>query len=101
MKHILLTGRLTKDPEVKTVGEKKEAKKVASFTIANNDVDKENAEYFDVSCWEKLAEFAEGYLKKGTKVIITGSYNNETYTDKDGNPRVKFRVTARQIEFAG
>ena len=98
MKLILLTGRLTSDPEVKSVSDKKS--KVANFTVANNDKDDETAEFFDVCCWDKLAEFAENYMKKGNKVVIFGTFNDETYKDKEGNNRHHFRITASKIEFA-
>ncbi len=98
MKTIILTGRLTADPEVREIADKKT--KVANFTLANSDRDKENAEYFDVACWDKNADFVEGYVKKGNKVLVQGTFSNETYKDKDGNTRHHFRITANTIEFA-
>lgn len=99
MKTIFLSGRLTADPEIREVGEKKS--RIANFRIANNDSDKENGEFFDVHCWDRLAEFSEGYLKKGTKVLIQGSYNNEAYKDAEGRNRTHFSISASRIEFAG
>lgn len=99
MRSIILSGRLTRDPEVKEVTEKKI--KVAEFTLANNDRDRENAEYFDVSCWDQTATFVEKYLKKGQKVIVEGTFENDAYKDKDGNSRYHFRIKAANIEFAG
>jgi len=99
MKFIILTGRLTADPELRTVGEHKS--KIANFRLANNDSDKDHGEFFDVHCWDKLAEFAEGYLKKGSRVLIQGSFHNEQYKDSEGNNRTHFSITATRIEFAG
>ena len=99
MRSIILSGRLTRDPEVKEVTEKKI--KVAECTLANNDRDKENAEYFDVYCWEQTANFVENYVKKGQKVIVSGTFEDDTYKDKDGNTRHHFRIKAANIEFAG
>lgn len=98
MKTITLTGRLTADPEIRTVGEQN--LNVANFTLANNDSDKAEGEFYDVCCWDKLAEFAGNYLKKGNKIIVNGTFSNEKYTDKEGKPRVKFRITAQRAEFA-
>ena len=98
MKTITLTGRLTADPEVRAVGD--ENVKVANFSLANNDSDKSEGEFYEVCCWDKLADFAEKYLKKGVKIIINGTFNNERYTDKEGKPRVRFRITAYKAEFA-
>ncbi|MBQ1451709.1 MAG: single-stranded DNA-binding protein [Clostridia bacterium] len=99
MRSIILSGRLTRDPEIREVTEKKT--KVAEFTLANNDRDKENAEFFDVTCWDTLAKFVENYVKKGQKIVVSGSFENEAYKDKDGNNRYHFRIKATNIEFAG
>ncbi len=96
MKAIILSGRLTRDPEIKEVTDKKT--KVADFTVANNEYS-ENGEFYDVVCWDKTAEYAEKYLKKGQKVVIHGTYQNESYKDKEGNTRYHFRITAQSIEF--
>lgn len=99
MKTIFLTGRLVADPEIKLV--KDDEIKVANFRLANNESDKDNAEYFDVCCWDKLADFAEARCKKGNKVFIQGTYNMESYQDKDDKRRYKFKIIAQKIEFAG
>lgn len=96
MKAIFLTGRLTRDPEIKEVTDKKT--KVANFTIANNEHD-EDGEFYDVVCWDKTAEYVENYLKKGQKIVIQGTYQNESYKDKEGNTRYHFRITAHSIDF--
>lgn len=99
MKTLYLSGRLTGEPDIKEVGDEKKVK-LAKFTVANNDSDTENGEFFDVCCWERLADFAETYLKKGSKVFLQGGYNNEVYKDKDDRTRVHFQITANKIEFA-
>ncbi len=98
MKNIVITGRLAADPDVKIVGEGEV--KVANFCLVNNDSDKENGEFYEVTCWEKLADFAENYYKKGLRVLVQGTFNNERYKDKDGNNRSAFRITAYKTEFA-
>ena len=98
MKTVFLSGRLTADPEVRTVGEA--GKRLATFSIDNNETDKESGEFYDVRCWEKVSELASSYLKKGNKVVVQGSFNNESYTDKEGKERTKFVITAHKIEFA-
>ncbi|MBQ0135842.1 MAG: single-stranded DNA-binding protein [Oscillospiraceae bacterium] len=97
MKAIFLSGRLTRDPEIKEINDKKT--KVANFTVANNQSDGENGEFFDVVCWDKTAEYAEKYLKKGQKVVVQGTFQNESYKDKDDNTRYHFRITAHTIDF--
>ncbi len=97
MKNIIISGRLVADPNVSQVGEKNT--KVANFRIANNDGDKDNGEFYDVKAWEYLAEFSENYLKKGVKILIQGSFNNEGYQDKEGKNKTHFSITAQKIEF--
>lgn len=99
MKTIFLSGRLTADPEIKEVGDNKA--RIAKFTLANNESGADNAEFYDVHCWDSLAEFAEKNLKKGNRIVIQGTFANSQYTDKDGNKRVHFDITAYKVEFAG
>ena len=99
MKTIFLSGRLTSDPEVKIT--KENNSKIVKFTLANNDAGKDSAaEYFDVHCWDNIAELVENNLKKGNKIIVQGSFSNSVYTDKEGNKRSHFEITAYKIEFA-
>lgn len=97
MKNIILSGRLVADPVLKTVGEQNAT--LANFRLANADSDRENAEFYDVHAWEKLAEFCEGYLHKGMRVYIMGTFNNEQYKDAEGKNRTHFEITAHKIEF--
>lgn len=98
MKTIFLSGRLTADPEMKEVGDNKS--KIAKFTLANNEAGPDNAEFYDVHCWDMLAELVEKNLKKGSRVVIQGTFANSLYTDKDGKKRVHFDITAYKLEFA-
>ncbi|MCQ2486666.1 MAG: single-stranded DNA-binding protein [Clostridia bacterium] len=99
MKQIFLTGRLVADPELREVGDYKA--KYVTFAIANNDSGKDNVEFFDIRCWDKLAEFVAGYLKKGSKVIVQGTFDNDKFQDSEGKNRYHFSITANRIEFAG
>ncbi len=98
MKHIVLSGRLTAPPEVKCVGEQQV--KLAKFRIANNDNDKETGEFFDVVAWDRQADFTENHLEKGQRIVLSGTFDNEVYQDKEGNRRTHFSITANRIEFA-
>ncbi len=97
MKAIVMNGRLVADPTIKEVGEKKA--KLASFRMANNDGERDTGEFYDVHCWDKLAQFVESYLKKGSKILLQGSFENQLYQDKEGKNRTHFEITATKIEF--
>lgn len=97
MKTIFLSGRLVADPEIKPVGDNNA--KIAKFTIANNEGGPDSAEFYDVHCWDSMAELVGNNLKKGSRVVVQGTFSNSPYTDKDGKKRVHFDVNAYKVEF--
>lgn len=99
MNQVVLIGRLTRDPELRFVPST--GKAVANFTLAVNRVyskDKE-ADFFRVVVWGKQAENVANYLKKGSQCAVTGSIQNNNYTDKDGNQRYSTDIQADRVEF--
>ena len=105
MRQMSLTGRLTKDPELRELESKLEAGKMLkrlTFRIANNDNGKEkDPEFFDVTCWDNLAIWGEQYLKKGTRVLLSGIPHNEIFDGKDGQKHFHFKDVADKIELIG
>ena len=103
MNKVILMGRLTRDPEVRySTGEKQMA--IARFTLAvdrRRRADAEQTADF-VSCvaFDKSAEFAEKYLKQGTKVAVTGRIQTGSYTNKDGVKVYTTDVVIEECEFA-
>ena len=103
MNKVIMMGRLTRDPEVRySQGANQTA--VGRFSIA---VDRRfkregqpEADFFNCTTFGRQAEFVEKYLKKGTKVVISGSVQNDNYTDKDGNQRYSVQIICDEIEFA-
>lgn len=100
MNKIIITGRLTRDPELKTTNSGTE---VCNFTVAvdrrkRKDAEKET-DYFDVSAWTKLGSFVNVYFHKGDGINIEGRMESRKYVDKDGNNRTAWGVTAENIEF--
>lgn len=100
MNKIFITGRLTRDPELKTTNSGTE---VCNFTVAVDRRKKKDAEketdYFDVSAWTKLGSFVSTYFHKGDGINIEGRMESRKYVDKDGNNRTAWGVTAENIEF--
>lgn len=96
MNKIILMGRLTRDPEVRATNE---GKMVAHMSIA---VDRrgEGTDFFNLTAFGKVAEFAEKYLKKGTKVVLEGRLQNNNYTDKDGVKHYQDAIIVDSMEFA-
>ena len=97
---VVLTGRLTADPELKTT---QSGISVTSFSIA---VDRRyrageerQTDFINVVAWRQSAEFVAKYFKKGNMIGIEGSIQTRKYTDKNGNPRTAFEVVANNVQF--
>ena len=99
---VVLTGRLTADPELKHTSNDTA---VTSFTIAVNrrfsrPGEEKQTDFIDIVAWRSTAEFVCKYFGKGQLVAVEGSIQTRTYQDKDGNKRKAFEVIARDVQFA-
>ena len=101
MNRVIEMGRLTSDPEIRQA---QNNSIVASFTIAVNRRFKRDgqpdADFFRCSAFGKTAEFVEKYLKKGVKVIVSGSLQNNDYKDKNGVDHHTTQIMVEEVEFA-
>lgn len=96
----ILTGNLTRDPEMRYTSN---AKAVTNFSIAVNEGsgDKRTTEFFDCEAWEKLAELVAEHCTRGKKVLVTGRLRTESWNNKK-YPEVKMKkmiVVCRNVEF--
>ena len=103
MNKVILMGRLTRDPEVR-YSQGANATAVCRYTIA---VDRRfkregepDADFFNCTVFGKGAEFAEKYLKQGTKIVVSGRVENDNYTNKDGQKVYGTRILVEEQEFA-
>jgi len=97
LNHISIMGRLTKDPELRYT---KSEKPVASFTLAvDRDGKDAGVDFIDCVAWDKTATFVDGYFKKGSMAIVSGSLQMRQWTDKNNNKRVNAEVVARAVYF--
>lgn len=97
--NVTVVGNLGKDPEIRATSS---GKKVASFSVAVDQGygDSKKTEWVNVICWEKLAELAEKYLKKGKTIALSGTLQTSSWDDKTtGQKRYKTEVVARDITF--
>lgn len=88
MNKVILCGRLTKDPDVR-YSQGENAMCIARYNLAvdRRGKDKE-ADFINCVCFGKTAEFAEKYLKKGMKILISGRIQTGNYTDKESGKKV-------------
>lgn len=104
MNKVILMGRLTRDPEVR-YSQTDSNMVIARFSLAvdrrfKKQGDEVTADFFNCTAFGKQAEFAEKYLKKGTKVVVTGRIQNDNYTNKDGQKVYSVQIMVEELEFA-
>ena len=103
MNKVILIGRLTKDPDVRQI----QNNTVARYTLAvdrkirkdNADPNAVTADFISCVAWDRKAEFADMYLKKGTKIAISGRIQTGKYTKKDGQTVYTTDVVIDEQEF--
>lgn len=99
MNRVILIGRLTKDPEIRTSGNYT----IASFSLAVDRKFKRDgepeADFFNCTAFNKTAEFVEKYCKKGTKMVVEGRVQNDNY-EKDGVKHYGVKIMVDSLEFA-
>ncbi len=107
MNKVILMGRLTRDPEVRySQGESSMA--IAKYSLAvdrrgssrSSQDGEQTADFINITAFGKAGEFAEKYLHKGTKVLVTGRIQTGSYTNKDGVKVYTTDVIAEDQEFA-
>lgn len=88
-------GRLTSDPEVRYT---RDGKAIASFNIAVQK-NRDEADFFPVTAYERTAELIEKYLAKGRSIIIVGKLVQDKWTTKEGQNRSRTSIVAEDITF--
>lgn len=98
MNRLEIIGRLTRDPEVRVTQDGQTT--IARFGIAVDRRGKDQkADFFNVTAFNKTAQFAEKYLKKGTKIAIGGHLQQDEYTNRDGQKVTAVIIIADEVEF--
>ena len=97
---VVLTGRLTADPELKTTTN---GTNVTTFSIAversYRSGEERQTDFINIVAWRKTAEFITKYFKKGNLIGIEGTIKTRRYQDKNGNNRTAFEVIANNVQF--
>ena len=103
MNKVILMGRLTRNPEVR-YGAGENSTAVARYTIA---VDRrfkrdgeQSADFISCVTFGRNAEFAEKYLRQGTKIVLTGRIQTGSYTNRDGQKVYTTDIVVEEQEFA-
>jgi len=106
MNKVILMGRLTRDPEVRYSNGANGQTAIARFSLAvdrrraANSNEGQTADFINCVAFGKTGEFAEKYLKKGTKIALTGRIQTGSYTNKEGQKVYTTDIIAEEVEFA-
>ena len=102
LNHIVIMGRLTRDPELRRTGT---GVAVASFTVAvdrdfgGRDGGERETDFIDCVAWRQTGEFVSKYFTKGRMIVVSGRLQIRSWTDKDGNKRRTAEVVADNCYF--
>ena len=102
MNHIVIMGRLTRDPELRHT---QSGTPVVSFTLAVDrrytpkDGGERQTDFIDVVAWQNLGEFVSKYFVKGQMAAVSGRLQIRDWTDKDGNKRRSAEIVAENVYF--
>ncbi len=107
LNNVVIAGNLTRDPDIRATPD---GKAVANLTVAINErgripegggQPKEEVVFIGVVAWERNAEFAKQFLKKGSPVIIQGKLIQDVWEKEDHTKVTKTKVLAFRLQFAG
>lgn len=98
---VILGGRLTADPELKTTPS---GVSVTSFSIAVNrrytkEGEESKADFFNVTAWRGTAEFVTRFFRKGSTICVAGGLQNRSWTDDQGQKHYATEIVADEIYF--
>lgn len=102
LNHIVLMGRLTRDPELRRT---QNSIPVVSFTIAvdrdysSRDNGEKQTDFIDIVAWRNTAEFVSKYFAKGSMAVVSGRLQIRDWTDRDGGKRRSAEVVADNVYF--
>ena len=102
LNHIILMGRLTRDPELRRTAS---GIAVASFSIAvdrdfsSRETGEKDTDFIDVVAWKNTAEFVSKYFTKGRMAVVSGRLQIRNWNDNDGNKRRSAEVVADSVYF--
>ena len=102
LNHIVIMGRLTRDPELRRTGS---GIAVTSFSLAvdrdfgGRDGGERETDFIDCVAWRHTGEFVSKYFTKGSMIVVSGRLQIRSWTDKDGNKRRTAEVVADNVYF--
>lgn len=95
---VIVMGRLTRDPETRTTPT---GRSVTNFGLAvDRQGQDDQADFFDVTAWEKTGELVSRYLSKGRRCLVQGRLRQDSWEDKEtGKRRNRIEIVATDVIF--
>ena len=102
LNHIVIQGRLTKDPEIKTTNN---GTTLANFTVAcDRDYQsgtEKQTDFVECIAFKSTASFVERYFRKGQMILVSGRLQSRKWEDRNGNSRTSWEVLVNDVNFCG
>ena len=95
---VTFIGRLGQDPEMSYTPN---GTAVTKFSIAVNQGKDQKPMWLNIVCWDKLAERANTFTRKGAEVLVDGKLKTRSYTDKQNIERMAFDIVAHDVQVFG
>ena len=102
LNHIVIMGRLTRDPELRRTGS---GVAVTSFSLAvdrdfgKTESGEKETDFIDCVAWRQTGEFVSKYFAKGRMAVVSGRLQIRNWTDKEGNKRRTAEIVADNVYF--
>ena len=102
LNHIVIMGRLTRDPELRTT---QAGVSVTSFTVAvdrdfgGRDGSERQTDFIDCVAWRSTGEFVSKYFHKGSMMVVSGRLQSRKWQDREGNNRTSWEINADNVYF--
>ena len=102
LNHIVIMGRLTRDPELRRT---QSGVSVTTISVAvdrdyqSRDSQEKQTDFIDVVAWRQTAEFVSKYFTKGRMIVVEGSLQSRKWTDRNGQNRVSWEIQANNVYF--
>lgn len=102
LNHIVIMGRLTRDPELRRTGS---GLAVANFGVAvdrdfsNKDTGEKEVDFINCVAWRHTGEFVSNYFTKGSMIVVSGRLQMRNWLDDNGNKRVTAEIVADNVYF--
>lgn len=104
LNNVIIGGRITSDLQDRQVAYLQNGTCVLNFSIANNKSVQKNGQwedecsFFDCVIFGKAAENLKGKIRKGLKIVIVGSLEQQSWTDNNGNRKNKVRIIVEHYD---